>query len=76
MGKYRGMHQYSNARAVKEGLRFRPPATTVKDTLAWFNAQPAERRAKLRAGPTAEKERALLEAWAKAQGAAPDAGSR
>jgi 2'-hydroxyisoflavone reductase len=67
-GKYKGMHQYSNAKAVKAGLRFRPPATTVKDTLDWFNAQPPERRAKLRAGLTPEKEALLLAAWAKARG--------
>lgn len=66
-GKYAGMHRYSNAKAVKAGLRFRPPATTVKDTLDWFNAQPPERRAKLRAGLSPEKERLLLEAWAKAR---------
>jgi 2'-hydroxyisoflavone reductase len=84
MGKYKGMHLYSNAKAVKAGLRFRNPATTVKDTLAWFNAQPAERRAKLRAGLSPERERALLDAWAQAQrggasdagSAAPDAGAR
>ncbi len=66
-GKYKGMHQYSNAKAVAAGLRFRPPATTVKDTLDWFNAQPPERRAKPRAGLSPEKEKLLLEGWAKAQ---------
>jgi len=58
-----GIAALSNARAVAQGLRFRPVAETARDTLAWWKAQPADRRAKLRAGLSAEREREVLEAW-------------
>ena len=57
-----GFHTWSNVRAVKAGLKFRPYAETAKDTLAWYKGQPEGGRTKL-AGPTAEKEAALLAAW-------------
>ena len=38
-------------------------ATTAADTLNWYNGQPAERREKLRAGITAEREKEVLAAW-------------
>lgn len=60
---YAGYGQVSNARAIKAGLGFRPLATTVADLLAWFHGLPAERQAKLNAGPTREQETALLKAW-------------
>jgi 2'-hydroxyisoflavone reductase len=50
-------------RAVKEGLRLRPLARTVRDTLAWFQSLPDERRVTLRAGLSAARERAALAAW-------------
>lgn len=50
-------------KAVAAGLTFRPLASTATDTLAWYNAQPAERREKLRAGITAEREKEVLAAW-------------
>jgi len=62
------MHLWSNARAVAAGLRFRPPVTTVRDTLAWFKTLPPERQEKLRAGIPPEREAELLALWAKAQG--------
>jgi 2'-hydroxyisoflavone reductase len=55
-----GAHRRSVARAIKAGLTYRPLAVTAADTLKWFNEQPAERRAKLRAGLTAEREAELL----------------
>jgi nucleoside-diphosphate-sugar epimerase len=58
-----GFASLSNARAVAAGLRFRPAADTAKDTLAWWKAQPAERRAKLRAGLSEAREREVLAAW-------------
>jgi 2'-hydroxyisoflavone reductase len=65
---YRGFHTVSNARAVKAGLAFRPLAATIKDTLAWFDSLPAERREKLRADVAPEKEaEALAAAKAPAQ---------
>jgi 2'-hydroxyisoflavone reductase len=59
-GESIGSHRRSVARAVKAGLTFRPLATTTADTLKWFNELPAERRAKLRAGLSAEREAELL----------------
>jgi 2'-hydroxyisoflavone reductase len=50
-------------RAVKEGLRLRPLAETVRDTLAWFQSLPDERRVSLRAGLSDARERAALAAW-------------
>jgi hypothetical protein len=59
-----GMSQVSIARAVAAGLRFRPISDTARDTLAWWKALPPERRAKLRAGLSPEREKAVLAAWA------------
>ena len=67
VGTYRGMHLRSNAKAVKAGLTFRPAATTVRDTLAYFKSLPAERQAKPAAFVPPEREAELLAAWAKAQ---------
>lgn len=62
-GETEGFSRVSNARALTAGLTFRPFATTAADTLAWFNAQSAERRSKLRAGLPADREAAALAAW-------------
>jgi 2'-hydroxyisoflavone reductase len=65
-----GAMAVSNARAVAKGLRFRPVAETARDTLAWWKAQPEERRkGKLRAGLTAEREAEVLAAWKAGAGA-------
>lgn len=61
--KHRGFHTVRNDRAVKAGLAFRPLAATVKDTLAWFDGLPAERRERLRADVAPAKEAEILEAW-------------
>jgi nucleoside-diphosphate-sugar epimerase len=58
-----GLAQVSAARAVAKGLRFRPVAETARDTLAWWKALPEERRARPRAGLSAEREREVLAAW-------------
>jgi 2'-hydroxyisoflavone reductase len=58
-----GMSQVSVARAVAEGLTFRPIAATAADTLAWFRTLPAERQNALRAGLEAEREEQVLAAW-------------
>lgn len=62
-GEGGGLAQVSVARAVAKGLRFRPVAETARDTLAWWKTLPEERRAKLRAGLSAEREREVLAAW-------------
>ncbi len=42
------------------GLSHRPLADTAQATLAWWRAQPPERRAKVEGWPTLEQERAVL----------------
>ncbi|MCQ4166997.1 NAD-dependent epimerase/dehydratase family protein [Tahibacter harae] len=64
-GDSTGFAQRSIDRALKQGLSFRPLAATAADTLAWFQAQPAERQAKLRAGISAEREKEVLDLWKK-----------
>jgi 2'-hydroxyisoflavone reductase len=58
-----GFSRISNARAISKGLTFRPLAETARDTLDWFKALPAERRAKMLAGLSQEREKAVLAAW-------------
>ena len=60
VGKEAGATLVSSARAVAQGLRFRDLDTTIKDTLAWHDQRPADQKAKLRAGLTAEREAELL----------------
>lgn len=50
-------------RALKAGLSYRPLRRTVKDTLDWFKAQPAERQTKLKAGISASREGQLMADW-------------
>jgi 2'-hydroxyisoflavone reductase len=66
-GSTRGFHRWSNARAIRAGLKFRPFAQTVADTLSWYKSQPEGGRTKL-AGPTPEKEAELLAKWKASQG--------
>ena len=49
----------SSARAVEHGLRFRDLATTVRDTLDWYNKRPANQQ-KLAVGLSPEREAELL----------------
>ncbi|HVF36111.1 MAG TPA: epimerase, partial [Candidatus Saccharimonadia bacterium] len=65
-GETAGFHRTSIATSLARGLTFRPLATTAADTLAWFRTLPAERQAKLQAGLTPEREKALLAAYAAA----------
>jgi 2'-hydroxyisoflavone reductase len=58
-----GFAHVSAARAIAKGLRFRPPAETAKDTLAWWSSQPEERRARKRPGLGAERGAELLKLW-------------
>lgn len=58
-----GFTRISNAKAVAAGLAFRPVASTAKDTLAWYKTLPEDRRGKLLAGISLDKEKELLAAW-------------
>ena len=48
-----------------EGLTFRSLADTAQATLAFHESRPAERKAKLRAGISPEREAEVLAAWKK-----------
>ena len=60
-GPARGISNVRSHKAVAAGLRFRPLAVTALDTLHWFNALPAERRAGL--GLNLDRDRQILEEW-------------
>ena len=59
-GPEAGFGRVSPRRAMDKGLRFRPLAATVKDTLDYWHSLPAERRDKPRAGLTPAREAELL----------------
>jgi 2'-hydroxyisoflavone reductase len=52
-------------KAIAHGLTYRPLDDTLRATLDWWATLPPERRAKLRAGITREREAAVLAAWHK-----------
>lgn len=62
-GEYAGFGRRSTARAQAAGLTYRPLETTVRDTLQWWLSLPEERRAKPKAGISAEREAEVLKAW-------------
>ena len=62
-GDEAGFGRVSVARAVATGLAYRPLDETVRDTLAWWQGQPDERKAVPKAGITAEREATVLKAW-------------
>lgn len=62
-GRNAGFTQRSIARALANGLTFRPYADTVRETLAFYHTQPPERQEQLRFGISAEREAQALAAW-------------
>lgn len=62
-GEMAGATRRSIARALAQGLTFRPFADTVKATMAFYKEQTPERQAELRAGLKAEREAQVLAAW-------------
>lgn len=64
-GDSAGFARISVDRALAQGLTFRSLANTTTDTLNWFDTQPEKRRATVRSGISAEREKAVLEEWAK-----------
>ena len=50
-------------RTFRAGLRFRPLAVTVRDTLEWQRKRPAEKQQRLAAGLAADEEAQLLAKW-------------
>lgn len=67
-GNEEGMMSIRIEKAKAAGLRFRPPQTTLKDTLAWWPSVPEERRNKPGFAITPEIEAKALADW-KARGA-------
>jgi 2'-hydroxyisoflavone reductase len=67
VGEYAGFGSRSIKRALDAGLTFRPLADTAQATLEWYETVSAERKAKPRAGLSAEREAEALAAWKKAQ---------
>lgn len=59
-GESAGAALVNPARAVVQGLKFRPLQTTVADTLAWHRQRPQAQQQTLRTGLTPEREVALL----------------
>ncbi len=62
-GETAGEGQVSVKAAIAKGLTHRPLAETVRDTLAYVDTWPAERKAKLKAGLSPEREKEVLAAW-------------
>jgi 2'-hydroxyisoflavone reductase len=62
-GETAGFAKVSNARAIAAGLTFHPIGDTARATLDWFRTLPGDRRSKLRAGLTPEREAKVLAAW-------------
>ena len=59
--EFEGMSQVSIAKALADGLTFRPVAETVTDTLAWAAERPSDHQ--WRAGLSRERETELLDKW-------------
>jgi 2'-hydroxyisoflavone reductase len=59
--EYRGFSTTNCRKAIASGLRFRPVADTVRDTLTWHAKRPADHV--MRAGLKPEREQELLNAW-------------
>ena len=62
-GEMPGFARINFQLALERGLTFRPLDLTTRETLAWFLAQPAERREKLRTGITSTRETEVLAVW-------------
>ena len=63
-----GFGHVSAKKAIARGLVFRSPVESARDALAWYQAQPEERRARPRPGITPEREAELLAKWHAAHG--------
>jgi 2'-hydroxyisoflavone reductase len=58
-----GFSSIDCTKAIRAGLHFRPADATAKDTLAWWKTLPEDRRKKMRAGISPEREQEVLAAW-------------
>jgi 2'-hydroxyisoflavone reductase len=62
-GDWYGMMAVKNDKAIAAGLRFRPVADTLRDTLAWWQTVPEARRTKPNFAITPELEAKALADW-------------
>jgi 2'-hydroxyisoflavone reductase len=58
-----GFGHVNAQKAIARGLTFRSPVESARDALAWYLAQPDERRNQPRPGITPEREAELLQKW-------------
>jgi 2'-hydroxyisoflavone reductase len=58
-----GQNYINSDKAVAAGLRYRPMTETIRDSLAWWQSLPAERREKAKFAYTLETEAAALKGW-------------
>ena len=58
-----GFSRIDCRKAIRAGLRFRSADETARDTLAFWKTLPDDRRKKLRAGISPEREQEVLAAW-------------
>lgn len=70
-GEFAGAALTSMEASRKAGLRSRELEVTVRDTLAWFQSLPEDRRSKLRAGLDPAREADTLRDWHKEQSQRP-----
>lgn len=63
VGEHAGLAATDCTRAIAQGLCFRPIAETARDTLAWWQGLPEERRGAMKAGLAAAREERILAAW-------------
>jgi len=66
-GKDGGAGTFSGKAARAAGLQNRPERESARDVLAWWDTQPAERRADIKAGLGPEREAELIAAWKNTQ---------
>lgn len=59
--EYAGFFAFDSSKAIAQGLSYRPLSDTLRATLEWDAAQPAERS--LRAGISRQREAELLQKW-------------
>jgi len=63
VGEAANLAKVDGSRAAAAGLRNRPTRETARDTISWWKTLPEDRRGKLRAGLSADKEARLLALW-------------
>ena len=63
LGPRRAFPLISGQKSFEHGMITRPPAETIRDTMAWWEDLPEQRRRTMRAGLPAARENELLSEW-------------